>query len=140
MLPFCGYSMGDYFSHWLELRKSIKYVPRIFHVNWFRKNADGKFLWPGFGENARILKWMVQRCRFGAHALETSIGWLPDYEDIDMEGLEKTVTPEIFAEAQKIDTSEWHRELLLQDELFIRLYSELPKELVFQRELLVARV
>jgi phosphoenolpyruvate carboxykinase (GTP) len=140
MLPFCGYSMGDYFSHWLELRKSIKYVPRIFHVNWFRKNADGKFLWPGFGENARILKWMVQRCRFGAHALETSIGWLPDYEDIDMEGLEKTVTPEIFAEAQKIDTAEWHRELLLQDELFIRLYSELPKELVFQRELLVARV
>jgi phosphoenolpyruvate carboxykinase (GTP) len=140
MLPFCGYSMGDYFSHWLELRKSIKYVPRIFHVNWFRKNADGKFLWPGFGENARILKWMVQRCRFGAHALETSIGWLPDYEDIDMEGLEKTVTPEIFAEAQKIDTTEWHRELLLQDELFIRLYSELPKELVFQRELLVARV
>jgi len=140
MLPFCGYNMGDYFAHWLGMHRQIKYVPRIFHVNWFRKNAEGKFLWPGFGENARILEWIVQRCRFGAHALETPIGWLPDYTDIDMEGLEKTVTPEIFAEAQRIDTAEWHRELLLQDELFIRLYSELPKELVFQRELLMSRV
>jgi phosphoenolpyruvate carboxykinase (GTP) len=140
MLPFCGYNMGDYLTHWLQMRKLIKYVPRIFHVNWFRKNADGKFLWPGYGENTRILKWMVERCRFGAHALETTIGWLPDYEDIDMEGLEKTITPEVFAEAQKIDTSEWHRELLLQDELFIKLYSELPKDLIFQRELLMSRL
>jgi phosphoenolpyruvate carboxykinase (GTP) len=140
MLPFCGYNMGDYLTHWLEMRKLIKYVPRIFHVNWFRKNAEGKFLWPGYGENTRILKWMVERCRFGAHALETTIGWLPDYEDIDMEGLEKTITPEVFAEAQKIDTAEWHRELLLQDELFIKLYSELPKDLIFQRELLMSRL
>ncbi|MCX6964494.1 MAG: phosphoenolpyruvate carboxykinase (GTP) [Verrucomicrobia bacterium] len=140
MLPFCGYNMGDYLTHWLQMRKLIKYVPRIFHVNWFRKSPEGKFLWPGYGENARILKWMVERCRPGAHALETTIGWLPDYEDIDMEGLEKTVTPEVFAEAQKIDTSEWHRELLLQDELFIKLYSELPKDLIFQRELLMSRL
>jgi phosphoenolpyruvate carboxykinase (GTP) len=140
MLPFCGYNMGDYFTHWLRMRKMIKYVPRIFHVNWFRKTPEGKFLWPGYGENARILKWMVERCRFGAHALETSIGWLPDYGDIDMEGLENMVTPEIFAEAQKIDMAEWHRELLLQDELFIKLYSELPKDLIFQRELLMSRL
>ncbi|MFZ9920700.1 MAG: phosphoenolpyruvate carboxykinase (GTP) [Terrimicrobiaceae bacterium] len=140
MLPFCGYNMGDYLTHWLQMRKLIKYVPRIFHVNWFRKSPEGKFLWPGYGENTRILKWMVERCRPGAHALETTIGWLPDYEDIDMEGLEKTVTPEVFAEAQKIDTSEWHRELLLQDELFIKLYSELPKDLIFQRELLMSRL
>jgi phosphoenolpyruvate carboxykinase (GTP) len=140
MLPFCGYNMGDYLTHWLQMRKLIKYVPRIFHVNWFRKSSEGKFLWPGYGENARILKWMVERCHHGAHALETTIGWLPDYEDIDMEGLEKTVTPEVFAEAQKIDTSEWHRELLLQDELFIKLYSELPKDLIFQRELLMSRL
>jgi phosphoenolpyruvate carboxykinase (GTP) len=140
MLPFCGYNMGDYLTHWLQMRKLIKYVPRIFHVNWFRKSPEGKFLWPGYGENARILKWMVERCRPGAHALETTIGWLPDYEDIDMEGLEKTITPEVFAEAQKIDTSEWHRELLLQDELFIKLYSELPKDLIFQRELLMSRL
>jgi phosphoenolpyruvate carboxykinase (GTP) len=140
MLPFCGYNMGDYLTHWLQMRKLIKYVPRIFHVNWFRKSSEGKFLWPGYGENARILKWMVERCHHGAHALETTIGWLPDYEDIDMEGLEKTVAPEVFAEAQKIDTSEWHRELLLQDELFIKLYSELPKDLIFQRELLMSRL
>ena len=140
MLPFCGYNMGDYLTHWLQMRKLIKYVPRIFHVNWFRKSPEGKFLWPGYGENARILKWMVERCRPGAHALETTIGWIPDYEDIDMEGLEKTITPEVFAEAQKIDTSEWHRELLLQDELFIKLYSELPKDLIFQRELLMSRL
>jgi phosphoenolpyruvate carboxykinase (GTP) len=140
MLPFCGYNMGDYFAHWLEMRKLIKYVPRIFHVNWFRKTADGKFLWPGFGENTRILKWMVERCRFGAHALESPIGWLPDYSDIDMSGLESTVTPEIFAESQKIDTAEWHRELLLQDELYIKLYSALPKDLIFQRELLMSRL
>jgi phosphoenolpyruvate carboxykinase (GTP) len=140
MLPFCGYNMGDYFTHWLEMRKNIKYVPRIFHVNWFRKDSAGKFFWPGFGENTRILRWMVERCRLGAHALETAIGWLPDYSDIDMNGLENTVTPEVFAEAQKIDTTEWHRELLLQDELFIKLYSELPKEIIFQRELLMARI
>jgi phosphoenolpyruvate carboxykinase (GTP) len=140
MLPFCGYNMGDYLTHWLQMRKLVKYVPRIFHVNWFRKTPEGKFLWPGYGENARILKWMVERCRLGAHALETSIGWLPDYADLDMEGLEKNITPEVFAEAQKIDTSEWHRELLLQDELFIKLYSELPKDLIFQRELLMSRL
>ena len=140
MLPFCGYNMGDYFAHWLEMRKQIKYVPRIFHVNWFRKDSAGKFLWPGFGENTRILRWMVERSRGGAHALETAIGWLPDYSDIHMDGLESTVTPEIFAETQKIDTAEWHRELLLQDELFIKLYSQLPKEIIFQRELLMARL
>ncbi len=140
MLPFCGYNMGDYFAHWLEMRQSIKYVPRIFHVNFFRKGADGSYLWPGFGENMRILQWMVERCRHGAHALETSIGWLPEYDDINMNGLEKHVSRENFKEAMKIDTAEWHRELLMQDELFIKLYSQLPKEIIFQRELLIARL
>jgi phosphoenolpyruvate carboxykinase (GTP) len=140
MLPFCGYNMGDYFAHWLEMRGKIKHVPRIFHVNWFRKSPEGKFLWPGYGENMRILKWMVQRCQFGAHALETSIGWVPDYTDIDMQGLETTITPEKWEELQRIDKVEWHRELVLQDELFIKLYKELPKELIFQRELLMARL
>ena len=140
MLPFCGYNMGDYFAHWLEMRQSIKYVPRIFHVNFFRKGADGSYLWPGFGENMRVLQWMVERCRHGAHALETSIGWLPEYDDINMKGLENQVTREKFNEAMKIDTAEWHRELLMQDELFIKLYSQLPKEIIFQRELLIARL
>ena len=140
MLPFTGYNMGDYFAHWLEMRAAVKHIPRIFHVNWFRKNADGKFLWPGFGDNMRVLKWIVQRCQFGAHALETSIGWIPDYADLDMRGLEGEITPERFAELMRIDRADWHRELVLQDELFMKLYSHLPKELVFQRELLISRM
>lgn len=140
MLPFCGYNMGDYFAHWLEMRRLIKHLPRVFHVNWFRKSAEGKFLWPGFGENMRILKWIVQRCQVGMHAIETSIGWVPEYEDIDMRGIEKGMTKEKFDQAQRIDTGEWHRELMLQDELFLKLYSQLPKELVFQRELLISRL
>ena len=140
MLPFCGYNMGDYFAHWLEMRRLVKHLPRVFHVNWFRKSAEGKFLWPGFGDNMRVLKWIVQRCQLGAHAIETSIGWVPEFQDLDMRGLENEMTPEKFAEAQKIDESEWHRELVMQDELFIKLYSQLPKELVFQRELLIARL
>ena len=140
MLPFCGYNMGDYFAHWLEMRRFVKYVPRIFHVNWFRKGEEGKFLWPGFGDNMRVLKWIVQRCQHGAHALETSVGWVPEYKDLDMRGLEGKITPEAFEKLQKIDPSEWHRELLLQDELFMKLYSHLPKELIFQRELLVSRL
>ena len=140
MLPFCGYNMGDYFAHWLEMRRNVKHLPRVFHVNWFRKDADGRFLWPGFGDNMRVLKWIVQRCQMGAHAIETSIGWVPEYQDLDLHGLEKEMTPEKFAEVKKIDTSEWHRELVMQDELFIKLYSQLPTELVFQRELLVSRL
>jgi phosphoenolpyruvate carboxykinase (GTP) len=139
MLPFCGYDMGDYFAHWLEMRKLVKHLPRIFHVNWFRKSPEGKFLWPGFGDNMRVLKWIVERCGVGAHAIETSIGWVPEYKDLDMKGLEG-MTPEKFEEAQKIVPSEWHSELVLQDELFMKLYSHLPKELVFQRELLISRL
>jgi phosphoenolpyruvate carboxykinase (GTP) len=140
MLPFCGYDMGDYFAHWLEMRSTVKHIPRIFHVNWFRKSPEGKFLWPGFGDNMRVLKWIVTRCDVGAHAIETAIGWVPEYKDLDMRGIEDDITPEKFAEIMKIDRSEWHRELVLQDELFMKLYSHLPKELVFQRELLISRL
>jgi phosphoenolpyruvate carboxykinase (GTP) len=132
--------MGDYFAHWLGMRRNVKHLPRVFHVNWFRKNAAGKFLWPGYSDNMRVLKWIVQRSQTGAHAVETSIGWVPEYQDLDMTGLEKEMTPEKFAEVQKIDTAEWHHELVMQDELFIKLYSQLPKELVFQRELLISRL
>ena len=141
MLPFCGYNMGDYFAHWLEIRRKVKHLPRIFHVNWFRKGKDGKFLWPGFRENARVLKWIIQRCGQGAHAVETPIGWVPEYKDLDMRGLEDVVTKEIFEqEIMKINRVEWHRELLMQDELFLKIYSSLPKELIFQRELLISRL
>jgi phosphoenolpyruvate carboxykinase (GTP) len=88
----------------------------------------------------RVLKWIVERSKFGAHAIETSIGWVPEYQDIDMRGIENSMTKEKFDEVQKIDRTEWHRELVMQDELFLKLYSQLPKELIFQRELLISRL
>ena len=138
MLPFCGYNMGSYFDHWLEMRRLIKVLPRIFHVNWFRKDKEGNFLWPGFGENMRVLQWIAERCQGRANGLETAIGWMPRYEDMNMNGLD--ISPERFEELQKIDPEEWERELILQDELFLKIYRDLPKELIFQRELLISRL
>jgi phosphoenolpyruvate carboxykinase (GTP) len=139
MLPFCGYNMGDYFRHWLSMRKFIQHVPRIFHVNWFRKDEHGEYLWPGFGENMRVLKWIVDRCHGRANADETPLGWVPGPNSFDLEGL-PAFTPERLAKAQTIDLDEWRRELLSQDELFMKIYANLPKEMVFQRELLVSRL
>jgi phosphoenolpyruvate carboxykinase (GTP) len=139
MLPFCGYNMGEYFHHWLFMRKLIKYPPRVFHVNWFRKDAKGEFLWPGYGENMRVLKWVVDRCNGQANANETPLGWVPGAASFDLGGLEG-YTREKLEQAQTINYEDWRRELLQQDELFMRLYSHLPKELIFQRELLVARL
>jgi phosphoenolpyruvate carboxykinase (GTP) len=139
MLPFCGYNMGDYFQHWISMRKLIKFPPRIFHVNWFRRNAQGEYLWPGFGENMRVLKWIVDRCNGQANANETPLGWVPGAASFDLGGLEG-YTPERLEQAQTINYDDWKRELLQQDELFMKLYSHLPKELIFQRELLVARL
>ncbi|HUB68362.1 MAG TPA: phosphoenolpyruvate carboxykinase (GTP) [Candidatus Methylacidiphilales bacterium] len=138
MLPFCGYNMGDYFTHWLKMRKLLKNPPKIFHVNWFRKNAEGRFLWPGYGENMRVLKWIIDRCRGRVPAYETPVGWMPEPRDIDMTGLDWPL--EDLAEALSLHVEEWKREVLLQDDLFIRLYSDLPKELIFQRELLISRL
>jgi phosphoenolpyruvate carboxykinase (GTP) len=139
MLPFCGYNMGDYFRHWLRMRKMLKRPPKVFHVNWFRKSKDGKFLWPGYGENMRVLKWIVDRCRGRVPAYETPVGWMPEPEDIDTTGL-SDYDPADLAEALSLNVEEWKREVLLQDELFFRLYSDLPKELIFQRELLISRL
>ncbi len=138
MLPFCGYNMGDYFTHWLKMRKHIKYPPKIFSVNWFRKDDRGHFLWPGFTENMRVLKWIVDRCHGRCAAQETPLGWVPKAEDFDMEGLEDHLSK--LNEAQEIDLEEWKREVISQDELFIKLYPDLPRELIFQRELLIARL
>jgi phosphoenolpyruvate carboxykinase (GTP) len=139
MLPFCGYNMGDYFRHWIVMRKLIKFPPRIFHVNWFRKDEQGNFLWPGYGENMRVLKWIVDRCNGRANAVETPLGWVPFAQDFDLDGL-KDYPPEKFDRVQSINFDDWRRELLQQDELFMKIYSHLPKELIFQRELLVARL
>jgi phosphoenolpyruvate carboxykinase (GTP) len=139
MLPFCGYDMGDYFRHWLAMRKHIPLLPRIFHVNWFRKNDAGQIAWPGFGENMRILKWIIDRCRGRVRGRETILGWMPFTNDFDIEGL-SNFTREDFEKIQRIDTPEWKKEITLQDELFVNLYSTMPKELTFQRELLMSRL
>lgn len=138
MLPFCGYHMGDYFNHWLNIRRGLNDPPRIFHVNWFRKDANGEYLWPGFGENFRVLKWIVDRVQGRAKARESQIGWMPRYEEFDWTGVE--YPEERWSELMKIDPAEWHRELLWQDELFLKLHDRLPKELIFQRELLISRL
>jgi len=139
MLPFCGYNMGEYFRHWIQIRKALKYPPRVFHVNWFRRDKDGKFLWPGYGENMRVLKWIVDRCQGGANANETPLGWVPGAHSFDLEGMDGFDSARLDA-AQTINYEDWRREVLLQDELFFKLYAHLPKELIFQRELLVARL
>ena len=139
MLPFCGYHMGDYFRHWINMHKTIKHPPRIFHVNWFRKNGQGEFLWPGFGENMRVLKWIVDRCHARTDAEETALGWVPGPDSLDLTGL-TNFSPERLEQAQAIHEEEWRREIIMQDELFMKLHARLPKELIFQRELLLARL
>ena len=138
MLPFCGYNMGRYFRHWLDIRKKLKHPPRIFNVNWFRKSSQGKFLWPGFGDNMRVLDWIIRRCHGCAGAQETALGWVPRYEDIDTGGLD--IDQAKFDELVALYPDEWRREILSHDELFMKLYPYLPKDMIFQRELLVARL
>ena len=139
MLPFCGYNMGEYFAHWLEIRRYVKHLPRFFHVNWFRKDEDGKWLWPGFGENMRVLDWITKRCHGSAAGHETQIGWIPAFEDFNIAGLDG-FTEEEFNKVMAFNRTEWKAELASQGEFFIDLYDHLPKELIFQRELLAARL
>ena len=139
MLPFCGYNMGDYFAHWLSMRRRVKDLPRVFHVNWFRKDADGKFMWPGFGENMRVLEWVVKRCRGEARGHETELGWMPRFMEMTWTGMEG-FGPEEFNKVMEVSPKEFRQEVLSAEELYIDLYDHLPKEMVFQRELLVGRI
>ena len=138
MLPFCGYHMGDYFRHWIKMQRSLTLTPRIFHVNWFRKDGDGQFMWPGFSENMRVLKWIVDRTKGRALARETPIGWMPRYEDMEWKGMD--LSKEKFEELQKFDRDAWRREVIEHEELFIGLHDHLPKEMVYERELLICRL
>jgi phosphoenolpyruvate carboxykinase (GTP) len=133
MLPFCGYNMGDYFEHWLEMGRRLSDPPRIFGVNWFRKDENGKFIWPGFSENMRLLKWIIQRAHGHGYAVDSPLGWMPRYEDIDWSGLE--FSRDVYEEQlMAIDRDEWLHELALHDQLFKKLWDRLPRDLPRMRE------
>jgi phosphoenolpyruvate carboxykinase (GTP) len=132
MLAFCGYNMGDYFAHWLKMGRAVKHPPKIFRVNWFRRDASGKFLWPGFSENMRVLAWIVERCQGGGQGAETALGVMPRYEDLNWSGLEK-MTAARFAELTRIDAAAWKDELRSHDELFAKLGARLPPALEARR-------
>jgi phosphoenolpyruvate carboxykinase (GTP) len=124
MIPFCGYNMADYFTHWLSMQPRLAKPPRMFRVNWFRRDPDGKFLWPGYGENVRVLKWMVERIRGGGQTRETPIGLVPAPGAIDLDGLH--VTPARLQEALKCDSGEWLAALQDLDEFYASFGSRLP--------------
>jgi phosphoenolpyruvate carboxykinase (GTP) len=138
MLPFCGYHMGDYFRHWLEMGKKLKNPPKIYGVNWFRKDVDGKFMWPGFGENIRVLAWMIGRAEESARAVETPIGWMPSYQDLPMEDL-TTMDSFRFSEAMSVQRELWKNEILSHTQLFEKLQSRLPQEILNVQEKLLRR-
>jgi len=128
MIAFVGYNMGDYFAHWLKMGRAIAHPPKIFRVNWFRRDANGKFIWPGFGENMRVLQWIARRCEGKVQGVETPLGIMPRFEDLNWQGLEK-VSPNQYGELTRIDSSAWREELHSHDELFAKLGEHLPAAL-----------
>ncbi|MBX3749960.1 MAG: phosphoenolpyruvate carboxykinase (GTP) [Opitutaceae bacterium] len=138
MLPFCGYDMGDYFQHWVNMQQALHEPPPVFHVNWFRKDQDGKFIWPGFSENMRVLQWIVDRIQGRGRAMNTPIGWMPRHRDIDWTGLDFPV--EKFEELQQVDRAAWKAEIIGQGELFFDLHASMPRELSYEREMLISRI
>jgi phosphoenolpyruvate carboxykinase (GTP) len=133
MLAFCGYNMGDYFAHWLKVGRAVKQPPRIFRVNWFRRDTQGRFIWPGFGENMRVLQWIVERCQGRGRGVETPLGIMPRFEDLNWHGLETKITPAQYAELSRIDLSAWQDELKSHDELFEKLGARAPSALDARR-------
>jgi phosphoenolpyruvate carboxykinase (GTP) len=138
MLPFIGYDAGSYLQHWLDMQQRIPRSPRIFMVNWFRKGGDGKFLWPGYGENMRVLKWILDRCHGRVGAQETLVGWVPQAGDLDLRDLGSW--REMVDQATRLDLAEWEVELESQKEWFDRLGKTLPPQLELQRQTLLAAV
>ena len=142
MLPFCGYHMGDYFRHWIKMQRTLSVTPRVFHVNWFRKDDEGKFLWPGFSQNMRVLKWIVDRVHGRAQGKETPIGWTPHFDDIDWTGLDIPLAKlkANFEILQEVDREQWKREVIGHEELFIAIHDHIPPEMIYERELLICRL
>jgi phosphoenolpyruvate carboxykinase (GTP) len=138
MLPFCGYNMGDYFGHWIRMGTRSPQMPRIFHVNWFRQGADGRFLWPGYGENLRALLWVLDRCRGAGKAQETPIGLVPAPGALDTEGLD--VDPETIRQLLAVDRDDWRGEVASQKEFFGKFGDRMPREMWNQLEGLEKRL
>jgi phosphoenolpyruvate carboxykinase (GTP) len=136
MLPFCGYHMADYFNHWLQFGRNLPNPPRIFGVNWFMKDENGNFKWPGFGDNMRVLKWIVDRVNGKTAAIESPIGWMPRYEDLNFEGAD--FSREDFDKVMTIDREQWKNELAGHQELFEKMYDKMPKDFFHMRELLLS--
>jgi phosphoenolpyruvate carboxykinase (GTP) len=138
MLPFCGYNMGDYFGHWLRMGRATPTPPPIFHVNWFRADQSGRFLWPGFGENLRVLLWVIDRVRGRAGAAETPIGHVPRPSDLNLEGL--GVSPEVLGALLSVEREHWVDELPEIRAFFDKFGDRLPKELDRQLDALASRL
>ncbi|MFL5505491.1 MAG: phosphoenolpyruvate carboxykinase (GTP) [Gemmatimonadales bacterium] len=137
MLPFCGYHMGDYFNHWLQVGRQVSDPPRIFCVNWFRKDANGDFIWPGYAENMRVLEWIFERVSGRASAIESPLGWMPRYDDLNWDGM-PAFPRETFRQLMTVDTDQWKDEILSHEMLFEKLYDRLPKEFILMRELILS--
>lgn len=138
MLPFCGYHMGDYFQHWLDMGPKIKHAPKIFHVNWFRRGDEGEFLWPGFGDNLRVLNWIIERCEGKVDAKKTEIGYVPYKQDLNLEGLD--ISDEVMDEILSVKKEYWIEDIQNQREFFAKFGDKLPKEIKNQLEALESRM
>ena len=140
MLPFCGYNMADYFQHWLDIGDATdaEKLPKIFYVNWFRRGDDGRFLWPGFGENSRVLKWVVERIEGTAAAEETPVGHVPTADSLDVSGLD--MTPDQIRQALAVDKDEWQQEIPQITEWFEKFGDKLPSTMWDELEILRTRL
>jgi phosphoenolpyruvate carboxykinase (GTP) len=139
MLPFCGYNMADYWSHWLSIgRRAGAVLPKIYYVNWFRKSDGGDFLWPGFGDNSRVLKWVFERCEGTAKAIETPIGNLPADGALDLDGLE--IDADDLAQLLRVDVDGWLHELPLIREYYAQFGDRMPKQLLAELDAMRERL
>src|SRR5262249_23738427 len=138
MLPFCGYNMADYFGHWVEMGRRVTRPPRVFRVNWFRRGDDGRFLWPGFGENLRVLQWIIQRCAGGGEARETPIGFLPRASGLDLDGL-SLPSPDV-EELLSVNAVQWGGALESQQQFLEKFGERMPRAMWEQHHALARRL